>query len=71
LYDVYVDVPDHPGVVGQIASLLGNHRINLSNIHIIENRIDVPGVLRLSFRNESDMEAAIELLKQNGYAVNL
>ena len=71
LYDVYVDVPDHPGVVGQIASLLGDHRINLSNIHIIENRIDVPGVLRLSFRNESDMEAAIELLKQNGYAVNL
>jgi prephenate dehydrogenase len=71
LYDVYVDVPDHPGIIGQLATLLGNHRINLSNIHIIESRDDVPGVLRLSFRNEADMEAAIGLLKRNGYAVQL
>jgi prephenate dehydrogenase len=71
LYDVYVDVPDHPGIIGQIASLLGNHKINLSNIHIIESRGEVPGVLRLSFRNECDLESAIELLKENGYAVQL
>src|SRR5690606_9917664 len=30
LYDLYVDVPDHPGVIGQIASLLGTKGINLS-----------------------------------------
>lgn len=71
LFDVYVDVPDHPGIIGQIATLLGNSRINLSNIHIIESRADVPGVLRLSFRQEDDMEAAIRLLKQHGYAVQL
>lgn len=71
IFDVYVDVPDHPGIIGQIATLLGNQRINLSNIHIIESRADVPGVLRLSFRNETDMDAAIELLKQNRYAVQL
>ncbi|TMV51261.1 prephenate dehydrogenase [Paenibacillus mesophilus] len=71
LFDVYVDVQDHPGIIGQIATLLGNHRINLSNIHIIESRADVPGVLRLSFRNETDMDAAIELLKRSDYAVQL
>lgn len=71
LFDVYVDVPDHPGIIGQIATLLGNHRINLSNIHIIESRAEVPGVLRLSFRNEADMDAAIELLKANDYVVQL
>jgi prephenate dehydrogenase len=71
LFDVYIDVPDHPGIIGQIATLLGNHRINLSNIHIIESRADVPGVLRLSFRNETDMDAAIELLKLHGYSVQL
>ncbi|PYI54907.1 prephenate dehydrogenase [Paenibacillus flagellatus] len=69
IYDVYVDVPDHPGIIGQIATLLGNSRINLSNIHIIESRADVPGVLRLSFRNETDLEAAIELLKRHRYEV--
>jgi prephenate dehydrogenase len=63
LYDVYVDVPDHPGVIGQIASLLGSNRVNLSNIQIIESREDVPGVLRLSFHNENDMDQAIALLK--------
>ncbi|RKN72461.1 prephenate dehydrogenase [Paenibacillus ginsengarvi] len=71
LYDVYVDVQDHPGIIGQIATLLGNHRINLSNIQIIESRADVPGVLRLSFRNESDMDAAILLLGHHGYEVRL
>jgi prephenate dehydrogenase len=63
LYDIYVDVPDHPGVIAHITSLLGDHKINLSNIHIIESRADVPGVLRLSFRNEHDMDRAKELLK--------
>jgi len=63
LYDLYVDVPDHPGIIGSVATLLGSHRINLSNIQIIESRDDVPGVLRLSFRNEEDFEKASEVLK--------
>lgn len=67
MFDIYVDVPDHPGVIGQIATRLGEKAINLSNIEIMENRLDVPGVLRLSFRDENNMEAAIEELKLMGY----
>jgi prephenate dehydrogenase len=63
LFDIYVDVPDHPGVIGQIATLLGSQRVNLSNIQIIESREDVPGVLRLSFHNQLDMDMALELLE--------
>lgn len=63
LYDVYVDVPDHPGVIGHIASLLGSEKINLSNIQINESRADVPGVLRLSFRNQQELDRAVELLR--------
>jgi prephenate dehydrogenase len=70
LYDLYVDVPDHPGVIGHIASLLGGERINLSNIQVIESREDVPGVLRLSFRNEPDMDRAAKLLRTEGYAIH-
>lgn len=69
-YDVYVDVPDHPGIIGHIAMLLGGKGINLSNIHIIESREEVPGVLRLSFRNQSDVDQASELLAQNGYTAH-
>lgn len=64
LYDIYVDIPDHPGVIGQIATLLGDQRINLRNIQIIESRDDVPGVLRLSFGDEAEMARAADVLKQ-------
>ncbi|GAB2692283.1 prephenate dehydrogenase [Paenibacillus thermoaerophilus] len=71
LYDVYVDVPDHPGVIGEIASAFGERGINLSNIHIMESREEVPGVLRLSFRQETDWQRAIETLKGMGYSVHM
>lgn len=71
LYDVYVDVPDHPGIIGRIASELGNHRVNLSNIQIIESRGEVPGVLRLSFRNQDDLDRAIVLLKEQDFSVHI
>ncbi|MFC5699904.1 prephenate dehydrogenase [Cohnella faecalis] len=70
LFECYVNVPDHPGIVGGIATELGQARINLSNLHIIESREDVPGVLRLSFRNEAALEQAVALLKSLGYDVH-
>jgi prephenate dehydrogenase len=70
LYDIYVDIPDHPGIIGQITTTLGNEKINLSNIQIIESREDVPGVLRLSFRNQEDAETAVELLNRE-YSVHV
>ncbi|MDQ6418218.1 prephenate dehydrogenase [Paenibacillus sp. LHD-117] len=70
VYDCYVDVPDHPGIIGKIASELGNNRINLSNLQIIESREDVPGILRLSFRTQEYLDQAIALLDSSGYAVH-
>ncbi|NIK77600.1 prephenate dehydrogenase [Paenibacillus castaneae] len=70
-FDCYVDVPDHPGIIGKITSELGNSLINLSNIHIIESREDVPGILRLSFRSQEYLDKAIVLLTANGYDVHL
>lgn len=70
IYDVYVDVPDHPGIIGQITTELGLHYVNLSNIEIIESRGEVPGVLRLSFRDEKDQEKAIKLLKKLAFPMH-
>ncbi|MFM9278965.1 prephenate dehydrogenase [Paenibacillus jiagnxiensis] len=69
LFDLYIDVPDTPGIIGQIATQLGDHRINLSNMQIIESREDVPGILRLSFRQEEDWEKAKKLLSEQRYHV--
>ncbi|WP_425495998.1 prephenate dehydrogenase [Paenibacillus lemnae] len=68
-YDIYLDVPDHPGIIARITSELGLNQVNLSNIQIIESREDVPGVMRLSFRNENDQERAMDLLQSKGYTV--
>ncbi|WP_051318391.1 prephenate dehydrogenase [Cohnella thermotolerans] len=69
LHECYVNVPDQPGVVGRIATELGQARINLSNLHIIESREDVPGVLRLSFREREDLERAVALIRSMHYEV--
>ncbi|WP_438351258.1 prephenate dehydrogenase [Paenibacillus sp. FA6] len=69
LLDLYLNVPDHPGIIGKIATVLGSEQINLSNIQIIESREDVPGVMRLSFRQEEDMERARTLLQELEYTV--
>ena len=70
LYDVYVDVPDHPGVIGRITSEFGKHKVNLSNIQVIESREDVPGILRLSFRSEQELDKAVELLEKLSFSVH-
>jgi len=69
LYECYVNVPDQPGVIGRIATELGQARINLSNLHIMESREEVPGVLRLSFREAADLERAVALIPSLGYEV--
>jgi prephenate dehydrogenase len=68
-YDLYVDIPDHPGVIGQITTLLGGEQISITNIRILETREDILGVLRLTFRHEVDLERAKELITEVGYAV--
>jgi prephenate dehydrogenase len=68
-YDLYVDIPDHPGVIGQITTLLGEKRISITNIRILETREDIMGALRLTFRNEEDLEQAKVFISKLNYAV--
>lgn len=70
LYECYIDVPDHPGIIGKIATELGQARINISNLQIVESREDVPGIMRLSFREQSDKDRAVALLQSMSYAVH-
>jgi prephenate dehydrogenase len=67
IYECYINIPDEPGLIGKIATLLGEHHINLSNISIMENREEVHGILRLTFRQLDDYERAIPVLEESGY----
>lgn len=66
-YDLYVDVPDHPGSISEVTSILAKEEISITNIRIIEVREDIMGVLRLSFRNEDDRKRAQICLTQHQY----
>jgi prephenate dehydrogenase len=57
-YDLYVDVPDYPGVISEITGYLAKEQISITNIRIIETREEIYGVLRLSFQSEEDRAKA-------------
>lgn len=66
-YDLFVDVPDHPGVISDVTSILAEHQISLTNIRILETREDIMGVLSISFRSEEDRERAQLHLNEQMY----
>ncbi|WP_245956474.1 prephenate dehydrogenase [Brockia lithotrophica] len=69
LFELYARIADRPGEIGRLTTLLGEHGINLTNLEIFELREDVWGILRLAFRNESDLLRAHEVLQEAGYDV--
>jgi prephenate dehydrogenase len=70
-YDMYVDVPDYPGIISEVTGILAEDRISITNIRIIETREDILGVLRLSFRTEEDRKRASICLEERNYATFL
>lgn len=68
-YDLLVDIPDTPGTIGQIATVIGSRGINIKNIHVSNSREFEEGCLILSFESLEGMEAAFELLLTTGYKV--
>lgn len=62
-YDLFVDVPDIPGVIHQVLGLFVPDDLTIINIKITES--DASGVLQLSFKNYDDVIKAKELIKEN------
>ena len=66
-YDMYVDIEDRPGIIGEVTSVLGDEYINIRNIRIIHSREHEPGCLIISLANSSDLDRAVLALKTKGY----
>ena len=64
-YDLYVDVPDYPGIISEITGYLAESRISITNIRILETREELHGVLLISFQSEEDRRAAEECLAEH------
>lgn len=64
-YDLFVDVPDYPGVVAEVIGYLAKERISITNIRILETREDIIGVLVISFQSEEDRQRAERCILSN------
>lgn len=54
--DLFIDVPDVPGVIAEVTGLLGEAGISIINLKILETREDIIGVLQVSFKTKKDLE---------------
>lgn len=64
-YDLFVDVPDYPGVISEITGFLAKEEISITNISIRETREDIMGVLVISFQTEEDRTRAISCIEHH------
>ncbi len=69
VYDIYVDIPDVPGIIAIIATILSSNSVSIKNIGIVHNREYEDGVLRIEFYDESSMNSAREALGKYPYPV--
>lgn len=68
-WEVVVDVVDRPGIIGGIATILGNGGVNIGNINVSNSREFEQGCLRITLPDSVSCEAAYKLLKGSGYKV--
>lgn len=66
-YDLFLNIPDRVGEIARVTRILETERINLINIHILEIREEIDGVLQLSFADRQTLDQAKKALNQNGF----
>jgi len=65
VFDLYVDVPDYPGVISEITGYLAKDNISITNLRIVETREDIFGILVISFQSTNDRAKAVECIANN------
>jgi Prephenate dehydrogenase len=68
-HDLFLNIPDRVGEIARVTRILEEARINLINIHILEIREEIDGILQLSFANVKDLARAKNELSRSGYSI--
>lgn len=68
-YEIIVDVVDKPGIIGEIATILGANEINIKNINVSNSREYEQGCLRITLSDSESVKRSYNLLSDKGYKV--
>ena len=69
VHKLIVDVQDRPGIIGEIATILGSNNINIKNINVANSREFEQGCLIITLSDSESANIAFDLLIQTGYKV--
>jgi prephenate dehydrogenase len=64
--DIICIVPDRPGIIGRLGSILDRHKINIVDIEILRAREGDGGTIRLGVPSPQDAGQAVEALTADG-----
>ncbi|WP_233785872.1 prephenate dehydrogenase [Planococcus halotolerans] len=64
IFDLYVDIPDVPGIISELTGYLAEAQISIVNLRILETREDVFGILVISFQTAEDREKAKQCITE-------
>lgn len=68
-FELTVDIEDKPGIIGKIATLLGNNGINIKNINVSNSREFEQGCLKITLSDQNNTDMAYKILSDYSYKV--
>ncbi len=71
IYTINIEIPDKPGSLAEVTSLLAKHQLSIKNMHITHNREAEFGALSIEFYSNEDMLKAVEILQKDAFTTYL
>lgn len=64
-YDLFISIPDKSDAIHDVLGHFSCHQLSIINIKINETRVELNGVLQITFKTKHDLETAERLIKAN------
>lgn len=71
VHELYSELSDNEGQIANVTTILASRHINIKNIGILHNREYEQGVLHMEFYDADALQAAQQVLTENGYVLYL